>query len=97
VLGLVALIGAWVVRPDLRARVQLLIIPLSAGLIFSPWLLRNWAVFGRPLVSTESGAAALVSIVNPEARLMAGWDERMRRMLGYVVPNQLETNGPERF
>jgi 4-amino-4-deoxy-L-arabinose transferase-like glycosyltransferase len=97
VLGLVALIEAWVVRPESRARVQLALIPLCAGLVFSPWLLRNWAVFGRPLVSTESGAAALVSIVNPEARLMAGWDERMRQMLGYVVPNQLETNGPERL
>jgi hypothetical protein len=48
------------------------------------------------LLSTESGAATLVSLVNPEARLMSGWDERLRQSVGYVIPNELETNGRER-
>jgi len=97
VLGVVALAAAWISRPVRNVRLQLIVIPVCAVLVLAPWIVRNWIVFGRPLISTESGAAALVSVVNPEARLMAGWDEQMRQMIGFVVPNQLETNGPERL
>jgi 4-amino-4-deoxy-L-arabinose transferase-like glycosyltransferase len=97
ILGLVALMAAWISRPVAKMRLQLAIIPICAGLVFGPWIVRNWLVFGSPLISTERGAAALVSVVNPEARPMPGWDKQMRQMIGYVVPNQLETNGPERL
>jgi 4-amino-4-deoxy-L-arabinose transferase-like glycosyltransferase len=97
VLGLVALLGAWMARPTVNSRRQLAVIPLCAGLIFAPWVLRNWIVFGQPLLSTEGGAATLQSLVNPEARLMTGWDQRLRQTVGYVIPNELETNGPARL
>jgi len=28
---------------------------------------------------------------------MTGWDERLRQRVGFVIPNELETNGPERL
>jgi len=96
VLGLVALLGAWTARPARYAKRELLMIPISAAIIVAPWVIRNSLVFGRPLLSTEAGSAALVSLVNPEARLVAGWDSPLRELVGYVVPNQLETNDDER-
>lgn len=96
-LGLVALGGAWAARSQMRAKIELVVIPLCAGIAVAPWIIRNWVVFGQPLLSTESGAAALVSLLNPEARLMEGWDKPLQNALGYVVPNQLETNGSERL
>ena len=96
-LGLVAMMGAWASRPTMNSKRQLASIPLCAVLIFAPWILRNWTAFGQPLLSTEGGAATLVSLVNPEARLMTGWDERLRQRVGFVIPNELETNGPERL
>lgn len=96
-LGLVALAGGYVARPTWRAKRELVIVPVCAGLILAPWIIRNWAVFGSPLLSTETGAAVLVSLVNPEARLMSGWDKAVHEAVGYVVPNQLETNGDERL
>lgn len=97
VLGLVALVAAWGVRRSPRARMQLAIVPLCAGLVVAPWIIRNWIVFGQPLFSTEGGAAALVGAINPEARLMSEWDKPMLEKIGFVVPNQLETNNPERI
>jgi 4-amino-4-deoxy-L-arabinose transferase-like glycosyltransferase len=97
ILGVVALTGAWLARPVVRAKRELALIPLFAGLIVVPWIARNWVTFGRPLLSTESGAAVLVSLVNPEARLKPGWNQEVRAKIGYVVPNDLETNGPERL
>jgi Dolichyl-phosphate-mannose-protein mannosyltransferase len=96
VLGLLALFSAWSVRYTGQAKRQLLVIPLLAGLIVAPWVLRNWFTFGKPLLSTESGAATVQSLVNPEARLVEGWDQPLRQKMGYVVPADLETNGPAR-
>ena len=96
VLGIPALFSAWNVRCAGQAKRQLLVIPLFAGLIVAPWVLRNWFTFGKPLLSTESGAATVQSLVNPEARLVDGWDKPLRQKMGYVVPTDLETNGPDR-
>jgi 4-amino-4-deoxy-L-arabinose transferase-like glycosyltransferase len=97
VLGLMALAGAYQVRHTMRSRRELVLIPLFAGILITPWVLRNWVTFGQPLLSTEGGAACLVSLVNPEARLIDGWDRRFREKVGYLVPNELETNDPVRL
>src|SRR5580700_8057979 len=86
ILVVLALFSAWDVRSTKQAKQQLLVIPLFAGLIVAPWIFRNWFTFGRPLLSTESGAAVLQSLVNPEARLIYGWDRPLQEKMGYVVP-----------
>ncbi len=96
-LGVVALAGAWIARTSTEARKQLVIIPLCAGLIVTPWIVRNWAAFGRPLLSTESGSAALFSVADPTSRLTPGWDDRLRAAVGHVLPDDLETNDSSRL
>jgi 4-amino-4-deoxy-L-arabinose transferase-like glycosyltransferase len=97
VLGLVALASAWAARSTTKRYREIIFIPICAGIVVAPWIIRNTATFGRPLFSTETGAAILVSLVNPEARLMSGWDKALRNAVGYVVPNDLETNDRQRL
>jgi 4-amino-4-deoxy-L-arabinose transferase-like glycosyltransferase len=97
ILGLVALLGAWIARSVPRAKMQLAVIPLCAALVVAPWVIRNWITFGRPILSTESGQSALNAALNPESRLIEGSVDRMREKIGYVVPNELETNDPVRI
>ena len=92
-----ALAGSWLSRHTYRARLQLALVPLCAVLVFVPWILRNYEVFGRFVLSTKSGADALCGALNPESRFNVGWESRMRALVGYMLPNDLETNAPSRL
>lgn len=95
--GALALAGSWLSRRAHRMRLQLALIPLCVALVFAPWILRNYQVFGRFVLSTKSGADALCGALNPESRFNSGWENRMRALVGYVLPNDLETNAPSRL
>lgn len=95
-LGAVAVSAAWLVRTADRQRRQIALIPLCAIFVFSPWLVRNYEVFGHLLFTTKSGTDALVGTINPESRFLPGWEDRMRGLVGYLLPNEVETNSPTR-
>jgi len=92
-----ALTQSWLSRHTYRARLQLILIPLCAGLVFAPWIFRNYEVFGQFVLSTKSGADALCGALNPESRFNPGWENRMRSLVGSFLPNDLETNSPSRL
>jgi 4-amino-4-deoxy-L-arabinose transferase-like glycosyltransferase len=96
-LGLVAVAGSWLARPTGRRRPEIALIPLCAFLVISPWLIRNYEVFGRFLFTTKSGADALAGILNPESRTLPGWEDRMRGLVGHLLPNDVETNSLSRI
>jgi 4-amino-4-deoxy-L-arabinose transferase-like glycosyltransferase len=97
VLGFVGFAGAWVVRRAGRLRLQVALVPLCAALVLAPWIARNYQVFGRFMLSTKSGADALCGVLNPESRTLPGWEDRMRALVGYLLPNDVETNSPNRL
>ena len=97
VVAALALAGSWLSRRTHRMRMELALIPLCAALVFTPWILRNYEVFGRLVLSTKSGADALCGALNPESRFSPGWESRMRALVGYMLPNDLETNAPSRL
>lgn len=97
VVGLVWVLGMWLAGPKRRATRELAIVILCVSAVAVPWIVRNWVVFGRPLISTQSGAAALVSVVNPDARRMPGWGLIVRDAVGYFITGDLETNDPKRL
>lgn len=96
VLGFVGLVGAWVVRRAGGVRNQAMLVPLCAALVMAPWIVRNHQVFGRWMLSTKSGADALCGVLNPESRTLPGWEDRMRVLVGALLPNDVETNSPKR-
>jgi hypothetical protein len=97
-LGIVAVAAGYLARRATEhQRRQVILIPVVALLVFAPWIARNHSVFGRFLVTTKSGTDALVGTLNPESRNLPGWEDRMRERVGYVLPNELETNSPSRL
>jgi 4-amino-4-deoxy-L-arabinose transferase-like glycosyltransferase len=97
VLGFVGFAGAWIVRRAGRDRIQVALVPLCAALVLAPWIVRNEDVFGRFMISTKSGADALCGVLNPESRTLPGWEDRMRALVGYLLPNDVETNSSKRL
>jgi hypothetical protein len=65
-LGLVALALPFVL-PLVRRRAAMLtaICLLAAGVVITPWPLRNWRAFGRPIVTTTHGGYTLWLANNP--------------------------------
>lgn len=61
--------------------------------VVSPWLIRNLAAFhGALLLSTESGPAAVMGVLAPQGRAIPGDSERLYSHLGWLPPNDIETN-----
>jgi hypothetical protein len=70
---------------------------LSAGVVVSPWLIRNYTAFhGRVLYSTLSGHDAVEGIVAPQGRALPGDTERIEAAEGWGLQD-VETNGPQRL
>jgi 4-amino-4-deoxy-L-arabinose transferase-like glycosyltransferase len=76
---ILALAAVWTVRKHRRSAIATAgAILLGAGLLISPWVFRNWLVFGRPFLSNASlGFVARVSapatIGDVEDRRVAPW------------------------
>jgi 4-amino-4-deoxy-L-arabinose transferase-like glycosyltransferase len=96
-IGALGVLGGGWFRRSVRTRLQVILLPLCAALIFAPWILRNYEVFGRLILSTKSGTDALCGALNPESRFKPGWENQMRDRVGYLLPNELETNSPSRL
>jgi 4-amino-4-deoxy-L-arabinose transferase-like glycosyltransferase len=63
--------------------------------VMSPWLIRNWVVFGDPvLLGTTSGYTALQSVLQPSGR--AQEPETAQKRLSGWLNYDLETNSPSR-
>jgi 4-amino-4-deoxy-L-arabinose transferase-like glycosyltransferase len=70
---------------------------LVSVLVVSPWLIRNEVVFhGQVLFSTHAGIDAVEGVLTPQGRALAGDSERLRDALGWVAPEEAETNSPNR-
>jgi 4-amino-4-deoxy-L-arabinose transferase-like glycosyltransferase len=68
------------------------------GLIISPWLVRNYAVFhGAFVLSTEGGPTAAMGILAPQGRARPGDSQRLLSALGWLPPVELETDNPSRL
>jgi 4-amino-4-deoxy-L-arabinose transferase-like glycosyltransferase len=97
-LGLLGIVAAWTVVRDLgwkRALRPLASMAAVFAAVMAPWLVRNYLVFGRPLLSTEAGVTALDGIVSPLARALPGENERIHAVGGWTT-EELETNNPRR-
>ncbi len=71
---------------------------LIAGLVISPWVIRNRIVFhGEVLLSTQSGINAAATMVTPQGRTQVGDIEKLKEALGWVPPEELETNTYKRL
>jgi 4-amino-4-deoxy-L-arabinose transferase-like glycosyltransferase len=55
------------------------------GLVVTPWLYRNYVVFGKPLLSTNGGIVLMQSN-NPYATGRHVWDSDVRSLLGALAP-----------
>lgn len=96
-LGIVLLVAVLFYQSALpKWRAAALTICLS-GAVISPWLARNYRAFqGRLLLSSESGPAAVMGVLTPQGRALAGDSQRLRAALGWVPPADIETNAPSR-
>jgi 4-amino-4-deoxy-L-arabinose transferase-like glycosyltransferase len=99
--NLAALIApaAWAAlgRREGTARVRrLALICLLSLAVVSPWIVRNWSVFGGRLVyGTESGYAALEGVLSPSGRAQKP-EVQQQKISGWMM-YQLETNSPARL
>jgi 4-amino-4-deoxy-L-arabinose transferase-like glycosyltransferase len=57
------LLWAWRGKMPVGAAVA---VTLAAGVVLSPWALRNWRIFGRPIVATTHGGYTMLLANNPE-------------------------------
>jgi hypothetical protein len=68
-------------------------IVLLPGMLISPWLIRNMLVFhGAAMFSTQSGFAAVAGVLVPQGRGIPSDAEKLKEVLGWGLPGDLETN-----
>jgi 4-amino-4-deoxy-L-arabinose transferase-like glycosyltransferase len=99
-MALLGFVVLWVVLfqqkglPRWRGATIAIFLPI---LVISPWLIRNLVVFhGSALFSTHGGMNALLGIVTPQGRALPDDSAKLRAILGWVPPVELETNAPSR-
>jgi hypothetical protein len=70
---------------------------LVAGLLVSPWIVRNLVVFHRQVFfSTQGGFALMAGALIPQGRALPGDTEKVRSATGWNLPEALETNNESR-
>lgn len=95
--GIVLLAAIFWSKSNLSKTRALAICMLVPALVVSPWLIRNFLVFNRALLlSTESGPTAVMGVLAPQGRAMPGDSERLKGSLGWLPPNDIETNAASR-
>jgi hypothetical protein len=80
-----------------RALPNVALMVLLAGVIVSPWIVRNEIVFrGQVLFSTQGGYNALQGVLTPQGRVQPGDLDTLRKA-GSWLSGDLENNGPPRL
>jgi 4-amino-4-deoxy-L-arabinose transferase-like glycosyltransferase len=70
---------------------------LIAGLLVSPWIVRNLVVFHRQvLFSTQGGFALMAGVLIPQGRALPGDTEKVQAATDWNLPEALETNNASR-
>ena len=95
--GIVLLAAIFLRKSSLSTGRGVALAILLPVLVVSPWLIRNFVVFhGALLLSTESGPTAVMGILAPQGRAVPGDSERLQNNLGWLPPNDIETNDASR-
>jgi hypothetical protein len=83
--AILAIIGAIACLWLRRSLKDALLVSLVAGLIVSPWIVRNVQVFhGKVLYSSHGGINLLEGVLTPDGRAQNGEDERVRATVGWL-------------
>jgi len=95
--GIVLVAAILLRKPNLSTGRSVAVAVLLPVLVVTPWLVRNFIAFhGALLLSTESGPTAVMGILAPQGRAMPGDSERLYSNLGWLPPNDIETNDASR-
>ena len=95
-LGFVGLFVAYVVKTSRPAWQRILVFACCAGMVISPWLIRNQIAFqGAALYSTLSGHDAVEGVLTPQGRALPGDDAKIKGAEGWIL-SDIETNAPSR-
>lgn len=95
--AILTVIGALVCVWPRRNFRDALILCGIAGLILSPWVIRNAKVFqGDVLFSTHGGINLLEGVLTPDGRAQNGEDDRIRERVGWLHTD-IELNSPSRL
>ena len=95
--AILAIIGAITCLWFRRSLKDALFVSLVAGLIVSPWIIRNVKVFhGKVLYSSHGGINLLEGVLTPDGRAQNGEDERVRATVGWLHTD-IEQNTPHRL
>jgi len=96
-LGFVGLSVACLAKASRPTWQRVLAFSLFAGMVISPWLIRNQIAFrGEVLYSTLSGHDAVEGILTPQGRALPGDDDKIKAAEGWLL-SDVETNAPSRF
>jgi hypothetical protein len=80
-----------------RSLKDALLVSLVAGLIVSPWIVRNLQVFhGKVFYSSHGGINLLEGVLTPDGRAQNGEDERVRAAVGWLHTD-IEQNNSHRL
>jgi len=94
ILPVIAAIGCLWLRRSLKHAV---VVCLVAGLLISPWIVRNAKVFhGKILFSSHGGINLLEGVLTPDGRAQGGEGERFRAAVGWQHTD-IELNHPHRL
>ena len=80
------LVFLWGKRAMLKAGI---LVYTAVLLTCAPWLVRNYLIFGKPLLSTNGGIVLMIGN-NPYATGRQIWDENIRSLLGELGADETE-------
>ena len=97
--GFVALAAIFLRKGGLPKWSAAIVTTALSLLVVSPWMIRNLVVFhgsSSALLTTQSGNDVVTGLLAPQGRALPGDAERIRAAVGWVIPQELETNDPSR-
>jgi 4-amino-4-deoxy-L-arabinose transferase-like glycosyltransferase len=97
ILGLVALAALAARMEWPRAWRRMCLVTAAAGLVVSPWVVRNLIVFhGRVILSTQSGMNAVQGVLTPQGRVQGSDLQVLHRVVGWQA-GDVESNEPSHY